>query len=264
MLWILLLVSSTQSACPTFQCTYFSDDSTDCAKFVMSKSQIFINQYPCNTMMTFCKYSDLISTWHEHESEVSTSSSSSDISLPEIYANTTRRVLASSSSWNSTSGAANYIACKQYTVPYTTQNINETAEEICTNKDSYAKKKLASGEHLKECSSDQDCLLLDGTYGSCVCSTVGRQYCTLQLGDTIAADAIDAACNKEYTKLMYYLYYVDAFIVLINSLNCFSINIFEQIIYEAQSEAVSGSSTTYSNNGFILDGALISAIIILS
>ena len=56
----------------------------------------------------------------------------------------------------------------------------KTTTVVCA---SDANKRLASGSYPKSCTSSTDCELLDGTFGTCTCSSDGTYYCKPKIQD---------------------------------------------------------------------------------
>lgn len=62
--------------------------------------------------------------------------------------------------------------------------------------------RLAIGTNPKLCSSDDDCLLLNGQPGRCLCGSDGNKYCSLSDGDL--PERVQAACEGNMERFLYW------------------------------------------------------------
>lgn len=219
MKYLLVLVSlATAIKCPRSVTCEFWTPQTECLKF--SQNIVYLNANMCTEKFHFCNFT----------------------SITEVY----------QTSQNNT-----VVECTPHYREHTSQNIQETAREICQNKNYYQKKRLADGTHLKECEEDADCKLETGETGRCLCTALGgKSFCSLNIGDLSASEAIDLACNSEYEQLLYYLAYKDAYLALVNKQNCFS-NLFEYANYESQMAKLTDDTELEVNSSFCLFVALV-------
>jgi len=62
--------------------------------------------------------------------------------------------------------------------------------------------RLAIGTNPKSCSSDDDCIRLNGQPGSCLCGSDGNKYCSLSDGDL--PERVQAACEDNMERFLYW------------------------------------------------------------
>lgn len=92
-------------------------------------------------------------------------------------------------------------------VPDDSDDTTSNTEELdCTIDEN---KKLASGSYPKSCTSNTDCELLDGSFGTCTCSIDGTYYCKPSISDPEMFPWISNYCKDGKIKGNHIQYYLD-------------------------------------------------------
>lgn len=88
------------------------------------------------------------------------------------------------------------LPCKKNNLHPSTESLEELMKILCTKTPDLGKK--LQGTHPKQCSSNNDCTLADGSVGECKCglSTHGFSYCEISEADDLSLSVQKAACDK--------------------------------------------------------------------
>ena len=86
--------------------------------------------------------------------------------------------------------------------PYTFKQLIAGIDNYCDLGVMNSTPRLVDQSTFKVCQQDQDCLLTDGSYTSCVCGLNGTRYCKYGPGDDIYLNFSAAACNKEWNRYL--------------------------------------------------------------
>ena len=86
--------------------------------------------------------------------------------------------------------------------PFTFKQLIAGIDSICGLGVTDSTPKLVNQSTFKECQQDQECLLTDGSYTSCVCGMSGTRYCEYGPGDDVFVNFTTAACNKDWNRYL--------------------------------------------------------------
>jgi len=91
------------------------------------------------------------------------------------------------------------------------------------------KKEFASGNLPKECNSNTDCLLEDGTYTECICGLDGKAYC-VPSWDSSAFEDFWSLCDQgiQFKDLYYWVLYKRNYPSFVSRVDC-SLMLFQEL-----------------------------------
>lgn len=86
--------------------------------------------------------------------------------------------------------------------PLTFKGALDAIDSVCATTVTAATPRLVRQSLFTTCLSDQDCLLTNGSYTSCVCGMNGTRYCTYGPGDEVYVNLTTAACEKDWNQYL--------------------------------------------------------------
>ena len=125
---------------------------------------------------------------------------------------------------------------------------------ICSESPDTGKKIV--GSHPKTCNSNNDCVLIDGSFSECKCglSQNGFSYCEISEGDDEALLVHNTACAKDVNKFVWYLMRQEFFVYLQDRPICAGF-VFEDLAaidYLYSGGSLNQSLTLYSSASFFI------------